>query len=803
MTTTFIVLLAVAGALCLLYLGKVWLAWVLPVAGALLWTANNSFVWWLMVAIASALAALFGFAPIRRAIVSQPLMKVMRRALPKIGETERIALDAGDVWFDGELFSGKPDWRKLIEFKIPRLSAEEQAFLDGPVEALCAMLDDYAIAQQRDLPKEVWQFLGEQGFFGLIIPKRYGGKEFSARAHSAIVTKIASRSIPAAVTAMVPNSLGPAELLLHYGTEAQREQYLPRLAKGEELPCFALTGPEAGSDAAATQSRGVICKGRYGGKDVLGMKLYWRKRYITLAPVATVVGLAFRLYDPDGLLGDQEDLGITCALIPRKTKGVKIGQRHDPMGVPFQNGPTVGEAVFVPLDFIIGGVEMAGQGWRMLMESLAVGRSISLPALSVGAAQLTARVVGAYGTVREQFDTPIGRFEGVEEPMARIGAHAYFMTAARNLTCGALDQGFKPSVVSAIVKAYLTEGMRDCVDDAMDVRAGAAIMRGPRNVLGRCYSAVPIGITVEGSNILTRTMIIYGQGAIRCHPFVEEEIESVAEDDLERFDRAFFGHGAFVVRNWARSLLLALTGSRLASGHVDAQVAGYFRHLSRMSAAFSLTSDVAMGTLGGALKRREKISGRLADCLGWMYLASAALKRYADDSPQPGDQALVKWSCEHALYQVQTALLGIFDNLPNRLAGRLLKWSIFPIGAHFRPPSDQLGSNVARGLLEDRDERCRLTADIYVPDAEEDGLGRLEYALDRAVDALAVETKLRDAVRAGQLDRAPGPALAEAGLAANVISADEMQVLNNADEARDEVIRVDAFTPAQYKKLKG
>ncbi len=797
------VVLAALTALTLLFLGRGFWAWL--VAGALLLVGSwpGGPLWWLVSLTLVALAVVFGSPSIRQTLISIRLMPLMKAALPRIGETERVALDAGDVWFDGELFSGKPDWSALINFNIPRLSAEEQAFVDGPVEQLCAMLDDYQITQQRELPSEVWEFLGDHGFFGLIIPTQFGGKGYSARAHSAIVAKIASRSIATAVTAMVPNSLGPAELLLHYGTEEQKDHYLPRLARGDDIPCFALTGPEAGSDAAATQSSGVVCRARYGGKDVLGMRLNWRKRYITLAPVATVVGLAFRLYDPDGLLGDEQDLGITCALIPRKTRGITIGKRHDPMGVPFANGPIVGKDVFVPLDCIIGGPAMAGQGWRMLMESLAVGRSISLPALSVGAVQICARLVGAYGTVREQFDTPIGRFEGVEEPLARIAAHSYFMTAARNLTCGALDTGIKPAVVSAIVKAYLTEGMRDCVNDAMDVRAGAAIMRGPRNVLGRCYTAVPIGITVEGSNILTRSMIIYGQGAMRCHPFVEEQIEAVSGDDVARFDRAFFGHVNFVARNWARSWILGLTGGRLSAGHLDRHVAGYFRQLNRFSAAFALSSDMAMLTLGGSLKRREKISGRLADCLGWMYLASAALKRYADESPRVGDVALVRWSCEHALAQVQEALLGIFDNLPNRLVGRLLRWTVFPLGARCRPPNDRLGAEVARGLLEDRAERQWLTGDIHIPAPDEPGLGALEHALDQAVEAMAIETRLRDALRAGELDCAPGLELAEAGVKCGIIDQSELQVLRDADAVRNEVIQVDAFTAAQYKRLKG
>jgi acyl-CoA dehydrogenase len=647
----------------------------------------------------------------------------------------------------------------------------------------------------------VWDFIKRHRFFGMVIPEEYGGLGFSAIAHSAVVVKLASRSVTAAVTVMVPNSLGPAELLLRYGTEEQRARYLPRLASGEEIPCFALTGPEAGSDAAATQSEGVVCRGVFEGREVLGMRLNWRKRYITLGPVATLIGLAFRLRDPERLLGGEDDLGITCALVPSHLPGIEIGQRHDPMGVPFHNGPNSGRDVFLPVEFIVGGREGAGQGWRMLMESLAAGRSISLPALSVGAAQLAARVVGAYATVREQFDTPIGRFEGIEEPLARIGGITYMMDAARTLTAGAVDAGERPAVLSAIVKCYLTEGMRSVVNDAMDIRAGAGICRGPRNILARAHVAAPIGITVEGANILTRSMIIYGQGAIRCHPHVREEMMAVAARDLRRFDRAFFSHLGFVASNAARAFVLGLTRGRLARPAAGGVPGGLMQHLSRMSAGFALVSDAAMAILGGRLKRREKLSGRLADTLAWLYLASAAVKRFHDEGCPPSDQPFVEWSGRHALHQVQAALLGILDNFPSRLAAWLLRAIVFPTGAPYRPASDALGSQVARGLLEDREERLRLTRDIYVPPATEPGLGRLEAALDRAVEALAVETRIRDAVRAGRIDHAPGDALVELALAAGVITEEDRRRVRAADEAREEVIQVDAFDPAEYRSL--
>jgi acyl-CoA dehydrogenase len=796
-------------AVVLLFFGRGFWAWVIAAAmvlAAWAWrgfeTVLGSIEFGFVAAVVIAVAALFGVRPLRRQVMSRYLMRRVAGVLPSLGDTERIALEAGTVWWDGELFSGRPRWRTLLDFKAQPLSQEEKDFLAGPVEQLCRMLNEWEIAQARELPPEVWAFLKQHRFFGMIIPKDYGGRGFSAQAHSAIVTKIASRSLAAGVTVMVPNSLGPAELLLHYGTEEQKRHYLPRLAAGEEIPCFALTGPEAGSDAAATQSTGIVEHGEFGGQRVLGLRLNWRKRYITLAPVATVIGLAFRLRDPEHLLGDQEDLGITCALIARDLPGIEIGQHHDPMGVPFHNGPIVGRDVFVPLDAIIGGREGAGRGWRMLMESLAAGRSISLPALSVGAAQVATRLVGAYATVREQFDTPIGRFEGIEEPLARIGGYSYVMNAARTLTCAALDAGARPAVLSAILKAYLTEGMRTVVMDAMDIRAGAAICRGPRNVLSHAYVGTPIAITVEGANILTRSMIIYGQGAIRCHPFVHEEIDSVSKGDLARFDRAMFGHINFIVTNVVRAFWLGMSGAWLTRAPVTGPMAKYFRRLTRYSAAFALVSDAAMGTIGAALKRREKISGRLADALAWMYLGSAALKRFYEDGQPARDLALVRWGCTLALYNIQEALRGVLDNLPNRPVAGVLRAIVFPLGARMRPPSDKLGGAVARGLLENREARRHLTTDIYIPASDEVGLGHLESALEKAVEALAVETKLRDAVRAGLLDRAPGDVLAEQAVLAGIISAEERARLSEANEARDEAIQVDVFAPEVYKNLR-
>ncbi len=732
-----------------------------------------------------------GVPQARRRVVSAPLLRMMAGVLPRMGATEREALEAGTVWWDGELFSGRPDWRRLLAF-VPRpLSARERAFLDGPVERLCAMASDWEVGRANDLSPEAWAYLKEQRFFGMIIPEEYGGLGFSALAHSAVVTKVATRCVTAAVTVMVPNSLGPAELILHYGTEEQKRHYLPRLARGEEIPCFALTGPEAGSDASSTRSTGVVCRGTFQGREVLGMRLTWDKRYITLSSAATVIGLAFRLLDPERLLGGEEDLGITCALIPADLPGVEIGARHDPLGVPFLNGPTRGRDVFVPLEFIIGGREMAGQGWRMLMACLAAGRGISLPALSTGAAQLAARVAGAYATVREQFDLPIGRFEGIEEPLARIGGLAYTLNAARTLTAGAVDAGEKPAVLSAIVKAYSTEGMRQAVNAAMDILAGAGISRGPRNTLAGAYAALPIGITVEGANILTRSLIIYGQGAVRCHPFVREEMEAVAARDVARFDRAFFGHLAFVAGTAWRAWRLGLLGG--GGGGVTGRAASAAARLSRLSAAFALVSDVAMAALGGSLKRREKLSGRLADALAWMYLGSAAVKRYCDDGQPEADLPFFRWATRHALFQAEQALLGVLDNLPNRPAAWSARALAFPRGVRNRAPDDRLGGAIARALLDGREGRLRLTRDVYVPEAGEPGLGRLEAALDRVVAAAPAEAKIRGALRAARIARAPEDTLVDRARDAGVLSEEERRLVLEARAARNDIIQVDSF----------
>ena len=732
---------------------------------------------------------------LRRSLASDRLFTIFQKVMPTMSDTEREALEAGSVWWDGELFSGQPKWSKLLSTPAPKLTSEERAFLDGPTDTLCSMIDDWVITQEdRDLPPEVWAYIKDNGFFGMIIPKEYGGLEFSALAHSSVVMKIASRSITAAVTVMVPNSLGPAELLLHYGTDEQKDFYLSNLAKGKEVPCFALTSPDAGSDAAAMTDTGIICKAEFNGeKDVLGIRLNWEKRYITLGPVATVLGLAFKLFDPDHLLGEKEELGITCALIPTDTAGVDIGNRHFPLNQAFMNGPNRGKDVFIPMDWVIGGQEQVGQGWRMLMESLAAGRSISLPALSTGAGKLMCRGTGAYARVRKQFKTPIGRFEGVEEVLARMAGLTYMMDAARTLTASAVDMGESPSVISAVVKYHLTESMRTVVNDAMDIQGGSGICMGPRNFLARVYQALPISITVEGANILTRTLIIFGQGAIRCHPFVFREMQAIANDDKADFDRAFFGHAGFAVSNALRSLWLGLTGARLTTSPVRGSTKHCYQQLTRMSAAFALVSDVSLLVLGGELKRREKLSGRLADVLSQLYLASAALKRFEDQARPREDLPLLHWVCDHALYEMQHSINGLLKNFPNRPAAWLMRLLVFPLGKPYAGPSDQLGHQCADLLLSPSNTRDRLTRGIYAPTDTDQALGRLEHALSLQMNVAPIEKKIRTALKSGELNRGTPHEQYEQALKLSIIDNKEYALLLESSEATRDAIMVDEF----------
>ncbi|MEX2164297.1 MAG: acyl-CoA dehydrogenase [Sulfuricaulis sp.] len=755
---------------------------------------------WILVAV---IVLPLAVAPWRRALFSAPLLRVFRRIMPVMSDTEREALEAGTVWWEGELFSGHPRWKKLFGLPAPTLSSEEQAFLDGPVEKLCAMLDDWGIThEQRDLSPETWRFIKEHGFFGMIIPKQYGGLEFSAQAHSAVVMKIASRSITAAVTVMVPNSLGPAELLLHYGTDEQKRHYLPRLARGEEVPCFALTNPEAGSDASAIPDRGEMCRGEFQGKkDVLGIRLNWEKRYITLGPVATVLGLAFRLFDPEHLLGEDVDRGITLALIPANTPGVKIGTRHNPLNIPFQNGPNWGEDVFIPLDWVIGGRERVGQGWRMLMESLAAGRSISLPALSCGAGKLACRATGAYARIRQQFRLPIGKFEAVEEALARIAGYTYMMDAARTLTARAVDLGEKPSVASAIVKYQLTEHMRRVVNDAMDIQGGSGICLGPRNFMGRVYQALPISITVEGANLLTRALIIYGQGAIRCHPYVLQEMRAVAEKDetcaVKLFDVALFGHIRFTLSNAARAFWYGVSGARGVRPPAGRFARHYVRRLTRLATAFALLSDVAMLKLGGALKRREKISGRFADVLSYMYLASAVVKRFEDDGRPVEDMPVARFACDYCLHEAEKTLVVILKNFPGRFLSWLAGGIVFPAGRLYHVPGDSVDAACAKLLMEPSAARDRLTRGMYVSRTTTDAIGRLEDALGKVIAAETLERRLVKLVDDQPILHGDHEAQVNTALDQKALSMPEAELVRAAYAARRAVIAVDDFPSGQ------
>ncbi len=747
----------------------------------------------------------FGVPFLRRNIVSAAALKLFRKVMPPISATEQEAIDAGTVWWDGDLFSGHPDWNKLLAFPKCGLSAEEQSFLDNEVEQLCAMLDDWDITHNRaDLPPEVWQFLKDKGFFGMIIPREYGGLAFSAQAHSAVVSKVASRSGTAAVTVMVPNSLGPAELLLHYGTTGQKDKYLHRLAKGLEVPCFALTGPFAGSDAGAIPDYGVVCKGEFAGRqDVLGIRLNWEKRYITLAPNATLLGLAFKLYDPEHLLGGAVNRGITLALIPADTPGVQIGRRHFPLNSAFLNGPTQGQDVFVPLDYLIGGVEHIGQGWRMLMECLAAGRSISLPASSVGGMKLAARTSGAYCRVRKQFNMPIGRFEGVEEPLARIGAYTYMVDAARRFTALAVDMGEKPSVISAIIKYHATECGRVVINDAMDVHGGKGISLGPDNYLGRFYQQTPIGITVEGANILTRTLMIFGQGAVRSHPYVLKEIAATREPDhdtaLHLFDDALFGHIGFVLSNAARSFVFGLSGGRGIPVPKGIECRRYYQQLTRFSTAFALSADVAMAVLGGSLKRRESISGRMGDVLSRLYLCSAMMKRFADDGRPADDLPLLHWAMQDALYRIQQAFAGVIQNFPHLLVRGVLSALIFPLGKRLLPPPDKLGHEVATLLMQPGAARDRLTAGIYIPADEKDAVGALEAALASTLLCEPLQARLHTARKAGRLKVLEELLRIAEARDTGIITAEQALQLERDYALRRKVIMVDDFTAEELR----
>jgi acyl-CoA dehydrogenase len=765
------------------------------------WTELRLFFYvpsWFRFAHGILAAILIGFCikPSRRLLISDRLYGIFRKVLPKISQTEQETLDAGTVWWDAELFSGRPRWRNLLKLPAPSLSEKEQAFLDGPVEELCRMADDWEICQTyRRLPDPIWEFIRKNRMFGMIIPESYGGLEFSAQAHSAVVMKLASRNLTVAITVMVPNSLGPGELLLHYGTEKQKNHYLPLLASGEEIPCFALTSPSAGSDAASISDEGVVCKDLHDGKTVLGIRLNWNKRYITLAPVATLLGLAFKVKDPDGLLGKTTDLGITCALIPTNTAGVEIGNRHMPVGAVFMNGPTRGKDVFIPMDWIIGGQKCIGQGWRMLMQSLAAGRSVSLPALGAAGGKMAALMAGAYARIRKQFDIPIGQFEGIEEPLARIGGRTYRMDAARMLTLVALDLGERPGVLSAILKYQLTEGNRHCINDAMDIHGGKGIITGPRNYLAHAYQALPIAITVEGANILVRSLIIFGQGAIRSHPWLLKEIEAAQDPRPEArkvFDKVLFAHVGHVISNMVRAWLLGLTGGFATRAPVKGASARYFRQVTRMAAAFSFTSDLVLLLLGGKFKFKEKLSGRLADALIHLYMCTAVLKRFEDDGRQEADVPLLSWAMDDSLFTIQESLKGVLANFPVPGFGSIVKWIIFPLGAAYAPPSDRTGKAVAKLLLSENDSRDRLVSGVYISD-EDDASGRVHTAFHLALTSTNAENAIRNALKE-PVTYENYERLVQRAVESGVITEEQATTVRLAQEAARAVVEVDEFT---------
>ena len=771
------------------------LAYTLFGSGGVLWTL----LLWVLFA---GLVAL-NLTDVRRERLTRPMLGMYRKMLPSMSRTEREALEAGTVWWEGELFAGVPRWQKLLGAPAPQLSEEEQAFLDGPCEELCRMNDEWQVTHSlQDLAPETWQFLRDKGFFAMIIPKRYGGLEFSAYAHSQVLTKIASRSATLASTVAVPNSLGPGELLLVYGTEEQKDRWLPGLAAGKEIPCFGLTSPRAGSDAASIPDDGVVCKQVVNGEEVLGVMLNFEKRYITLAPVATVVGVAFRLFDPEGLLGGERDVGITLALVPADTPGLEIGRRHIPLSVPFMNGPVLGKDVFLPLDAIIGGPKMAGQGWRMLMECLSVGRCISLPSNANGGAKAGVFATGAYARIRKQFGMAIGRFEGVQEALARMAGFAYIVDAARSVTIAAVDAGEKPAVPAAILKYHCTEMARVVANDAMDIHGGKAICMGPGNYLGTGYNSIPVMITVEGANILTRSLMIFGQGASRFHPFVLKELHAAQNPDkeagLEAFDQALFGHLGYAFSNAARALVLGLTAAKWADTPTRGPTRRYYQHIGRFSAAFALVSDTAMLTLGGALKKKEMLSARLGDILSNLYLASMVLKHFENQGRREADLPLVEWSCRFLLYRAQEQLHGFLRNFPVRSVGLLLRLVVFPRGRSFSSPRDGLSRRIVEGVISPGEMRDRLCDGVYRTVEPGNPLGLLQEAMELSIEVSPLEKKLRKGAKDGRIHALDFAGQLEEGVAAGIITADEAEKLRIADAKVMALVNVDDFAPEDF-----
>jgi acyl-CoA dehydrogenase len=735
---------------------------------------------------------------IRKPAITAPLLRFYTRILPPLSATERTALESGTVGFEGELFSGNPDWQRLLDQPRPQLTAEEQAFLDGPVEQLCRMIDEWQITHvHADLPPELWDYIKRERFFGMIIPKEYGGLGFSALAHHKVIQKIASISTVVSSTVGVPNSLGPGELLMHYGTEEQKQHYLPRLADGREVPCFGLTGPFAGSDATSIPDYGIVCMGEWNGANVVGVRLTFDKRYITLAPVATVIGLAFRMYDPEGLIGDRKDIGITLALLPRDTPGVDVGRRHFPLNSPFQNGPVSGTEVFIPLSQLIGGEDYAGKGWQMLVECLSIGRSITLPSTASGGSKMGAIATGAYARIRKQFGLSIGRFEGVQEALARIAGKAYAISALSEATAAAVDRGEKPAVPSAIAKYHCTEMGRDVVIDAMDVHGGKGIILGPRNYLGRAWQATPISITVEGANIMTRSLMIFGQGAILCHPWVLKEMRAATLEDegqrLEEFDRNLFGHIGFAISNAVRSFWFGLTAARFGTAPGDAYTRRYYRKLNRYSAVLALCADTSMLLLGGKLKFKESLSGRLGDVLSHLYLASAMLKRYEDQGRPVADRPLLAWAFHDSVHRIETSLSAALRNFPIRPVGWLLWMLVFPLGRRAQAPSDRLGHKAASLLMSPNEARDRLAEGLFTTPTANNPAGRVNSYLQKVILAEPVERKLAKALKQSDIEALDFGAQLEEGVREGWITAEEKAQLEELRAMTLDAISVDDF----------
>ncbi len=775
--------------------GVRFVTWSVAMAAVLwAWFAPSTLFWSIYLPV----NALLLYPPLRRGLITKHIVALMQRKklMPKISETEKIALRAGTLWIDGEFFSGKPNFNTIFSKPYPKLTDEEQAFLDNEVNTVCAMTNDHQVFQKRDLPPEVWTYLKINHFFGMVIPKKYGGLGFSALGHSAVVQKLASRSQVLAITAMVPNSIGPAELILEHGTQYQKEYYLPRLADGREMPCFALTEPLVGSDATAINSTGILYKDEEGQ---IKIRLNFEKRYITLGAVATLLGLAFVLKDPDRLLGEDEDLGITFALVPNTLEGVDQGYRHDPLGVPFINSALYGKDVVLDLDMIVGAEEGIGRGWQMLMESLSVGRGISLPSTSSGGIKLTAHVAGAYTTIREQFGISISQFEGIQYELGQIAATAYMMDAARIFTIGAIDEGEKPAVINAVMKYHSTERFRDVINAGMDILGGAGVILGERNLLGNAYMGAPIGITVEGANIMTRTLIQFGQGVIRCHPYAYDEIEALEANDLETFDRLLFAHIGFALRNLVRMELLSLTRGYLHFSSKSPLVAKFERKLVWSSANFAFMTDTVMGLYGGGFKQKEMLSARFGDVLSWMYLLTATLRRFEAEGEKDEDRVYVEFIGAYALNQIQNAYDGIYANIGSGFVNFIFKHLVgfsFRVNAFSSKPSDKLYSALAKKLSSDNTSRNTLTEGIYLPENDAEALSAMDRCFESVLQTKTVRSKIKDAIKTKTLHK--GATLFKDALDADVITQEEYELLSRTQAMSEAVVQVDAYKVKDY-----